>query len=345
MAGSPPHSSDHFPATPRPSEGVARFYADTESDLETVSELLRAGELVALPTETVYGLAADALNPAACARIFTVKGRPLIDPLIVHVAGKEAARELAFWSEEAESVATAFWPGPLTIVLRKRAIVPDLITAGRPSVALRSPEHPLAREVLRRCRCPLAAPSANPFGYLSPTEAHHVRDSLGDQVTHILDGGPCRWGVESTIVDLQEPVTPRILRPGAITAEDLEAVLGRPVTTVTKATDTPEAPGMLERHYSPQTPLCLFSWDAPHLPPTGNRARVYLKKPEGSSPVGREDFWLSENGSLKEAARHLYALLRRLDRMGFGLIEVEKAPDEGIGRAYNDRLRRAAAKR
>lgn len=344
MTGFPPHSSRPIPATPRPSEGVACLYTDTESDLDTVAALLRAGELVALPTETVYGLAADALNPAACARIFEVKGRPLIDPLIVHVTGKAAAQELADWNDEAELVATAFWPGPLTIVLRKRAIVPDLITAGRPSVALRSPEHPLAREVLRRCRRPLAAPSANPFGYLSPTEAHHVSESMGNRVAHILDGGPCRWGVESTIVDLQEPAAPRILRPGAITADDLESVLARPVITVTKAMDRPEAPGMLERHYSPRTPLALFSSAAPLPCPVDNQARVFLKKPEASMMRASNDFWLSEDGSLLEAARHLYSLLRRLDQMGFKRIDVEKAPNEGIGTAYNDRLRRAAAK-
>lgn len=346
MAGSPHSSSDFVPATPRPAEGVARFYTDSEPDLDAVAALLRAGELVALPTETVYGLAADALNPTACARIFEVKGRPLIDPLIVHVPGVAEARELAHWNEAAEAVAAAFWPGPLTIVLPKRSVVPDLITAGRSTVALRSPAHPLAREVLIRCKRPLAAPSANPFGYLSPTEASHVRDSLGGGVEHILDGGPCDLGVESTIVDLQDPASPRILRPGAVTAANLEDILGRPVTTVTKSTPTPEAPGMLERHYSPHTPLTLFPFGAPQPPLPPDHARVFLKKPiSPSSPDASNIFWLSEDGSLDEAARHLYALLRCLDQRGFARLEVETAPDHGIGPAFNDRLRRAAAKR
>lgn len=302
---------------------------------------------MAIPTETVYGLAANALDAEACAGIFHIKGRPLIDPLIAHVRNAAHAAELVEWSAAAERVAQAFWPGALTLVLRKKACVPEIVTAGLPTAAIRCPNHPVAQEILRLSGLALAAPSANPFGYVSPTRAEHVVESLGNRLRYVVDGGPCRIGIESTILDLTDEEHPKILRPGAITAEMLAEVLGTPVEL--KEQSMPEqslkaapAPGMLERHYSPKARLYLHTEALPEA--TDNKtARIFLKRPQEARPEG--DFWLSEDGSLESVARGIFHLLRSLDNAGVETIHMEMPPFEGIGIALNDRLKRAACKR
>lgn len=335
---------------------MATIHSGSVADLEFLAQILRSGGLVAVPTETVYGLAANALDAAACERIFEAKGRPAYDPLIVHVGSRRAADAIAEFNPAAETLAAQFWPGPLTLVLPKRSCIPDVVTSGRPTVAVRVPAHPMMRGLLERCGVPLAAPSANPFGYISPTTAAHVQAGLGDRIGHILDGGPCTVGVESTIVDMRNPADPVVLRPGGVSLEELAAALGRPVrlhrpATTAAAVESPGAaqaelaPGMLERHYSPSTPLRLrtqpFSADELREPAPAV-ARVCFARPVlGAAPDVR---FLSAEGETAEAARGLFSLLRELDRGGFDRIEIEPAPHDGLGVAINDRLRRAAAK-
>lgn len=329
---------------------AAAIHGTDSRAVDAACELLRTGDLVAMPTETVYGLAADALNESAVRKIFAVKGRPLIDPLIIHVADRSMLESLALTHETADRLADAFWPGPLTLVLPKRPHVPDLVTAGRPTVAVRMPSHPLFREVLLRSGLALAAPSANPFGYVSPTRARHVRDSFGEKVPHILDGGPCAIGLESTIVDCSRPdAPPRILRTGPIDADALARILGhRPPVANTAASGEAgglEAPGMLSRHYSPAVPLRLTAYGSQDLiPPAQGEAVVCFKKPTELVCRSENVFWLTESGDTNEAARNLFHLLRTLDTMAWKRVTVECAPEEGIGAALNDRLRRAAAK-
>lgn len=327
----------------------ARTYRGTARNLEFLARRLQAGELVAVPTETVYGLAAHALDAAACAGIFRAKGRPADDPLIVHL---HSARQLGLVGEAnaaARRLARAFWPGPLTMVLPKKPAVPTIVTAGRDSVAVRVPRHPLFRRLLKLAAVPLAAPSANPFGYISPTTARHVREGLGEKIRHILDGGPCAIGVESTIVDLRDPRRPAILRPGAITAEQIARVLGRRVRTTQRAAPAEKArgqlaPGLLARHYSPRTPLELHREIPPGIWRSGPAREAFIlqRRPRGTAPRGV--VWLDATGRLPGVARRLFATLRRLDAQGFARIHAELAPERGLGRAINDRLRRAAAR-
>ncbi|MBI3884183.1 MAG: threonylcarbamoyl-AMP synthase [Opitutae bacterium] len=329
------------------------IYRPTPANLRRLAAALRRGELVAVPTETVYGLAANALDARACRRIFAAKRRPTHDPLIVHVLDLRQAAALAEISPAAEKLARRFWPGPLTLVLPRRSTVPDIVTAGRDSVAIRSPVHLLARRLLRLTGLPLAAPSANPFGYVSPTTAAHVRDGLVGRIRHILDGGPCRVGVESTIVDMRDPARPKILRPGAISREAISRCLHRAVRL--QETGRPAgnargelAPGMLEQHYSPRTPLVVvgkLTASVIHAAPE-NSGFIYFEKPSDIRLTGQE-FWLSRGGDAREAARNLYAVLRRADQGRFARLWVE-APPGALGPlagAINDRLRRASAGR
>ncbi len=323
------------------------------AQIASAAALLAAGEVVAVPTETVYGLAADALNQTSVRRVFEIKGRPLIDPLIVHVAGWEMLETLAHTNQRAKRLAERFWPGPLTIILRKKPIVPDLVTANGPTVAIRMPGAPVMRTILKAAQKPLAAPSANPFGYISPTTAAHVRDSLGDRLGHIVDGGPCAHGVESTIVDLSDDAKPaRILRHGPITREALQTALGETVDLSPEKTAPSDekaglaAPGMLSRHYSPHTACELIEAGVAPVVPEGVRAAwVLLRRPKAAAkPANADIFFLSENGSLEEAARNVFALLRALDKGRYERIFMETPPAEGIGMALRDRLRRAAAR-
>jgi L-threonylcarbamoyladenylate synthase len=281
------------------------------------AELLRAGKLVAIPTETVYGLAANALDPDAVARIFEAKGRPFSSPLIVHVADLAMARELALeWTPVAEKLAARFWPGPLTIVVPKSSKVPDIVTAGLPSVALRMPAHPIALAVIAAAGVPLAAPSANRFTQLSPTTAQHVRDGLGDAVDFVLDGGPCSVGIESTVISLAGPV-PRILRPGMVSRTPIEEVIG-PVETGAGE----ESPGQHSKHYSPRTRVVIGE-----SPREGRGARL-----DSSNMPGNASAY----------AEQLYGKLHELDSEGYDWIAIQLPPDTPEWAGVRDRIIRAA---
>jgi len=343
----------------------ARIYRPTGRNLARLARVLAGGGLVAVPAETVYGLAADALDARACRAIFKAKGRPANDPLIVHVASVQQAGEVAVLSDAARAVAKKFWPGPLTLVLPRRPCVPRVVTSGLDSVAVRMPAHPLFLELIRLSGCPLAAPSANPFGYISPTTAEHVRDGLGSRIGHILDGGAAAIGVESTILDLRDPQQPAILRPGAISAEALAKILGVPVApyvptasgkksarvadaSTSNSASPALAPGLLEQHYSPRTPLNLVdAFDAGTRELArdhADEAFLFLKKPTGKTRPN--EFWLSTRGHLAEVAHGLFARLRQLDDGNWRKIHVARAPGRtALAVAVNDRLTRAAARR
>jgi L-threonylcarbamoyladenylate synthase len=301
---------------------------------------LRRGQIVAFPTETVYGLGANALDPKAVARIFDIKRRPAFDPLIVHIDRLSWVERIALdVPPAATTLMQAFWPGPLTVVLPKAPIIPDLVTAGLPTVALRMPAHEAALSLIRTAGVPVCAPSANPFGYVSPTRAEHVIEQLGEAVECVVDGGPCAVGIESTIVDLSA-TAPRILRVGAISAEDLSSALGQELAEQAAAGPSPTAPGMLPRHYSPHVRVRLFDGEIP-LPPAASCALV-LQRPR-AVPAGYAVVeTLSQTGDLAEVAQNLFASLRRLDKEAVDLVVAEIAPERGIGRAINDRLRRAS---
>ncbi len=322
----------------------ARLHSPTPVNLRRLAAALRRGELVAIPTETVYGLAAHALDARACQTIFRAKRRPANDPLIVHVLDLAHAEELAVFNPPARRLVQRFWPGPLTLVLPKKSCVPRIVTSGGPTVAIRAPAHPLARRLLQLAKIPLAAPSANLFGYISPTTAAHVRDGLGARIPHILDGGACVVGVESTVLDMTNPKKPRVLRPGAVTTTQLQQFLGVKVHGVASRSQRARqpAPGMLERHYSPHTPLVLRS--PPAKLPAGI-ATVLLRQP--AKRAAKHVFWLSRRGALGEIARNLYDVLRRADAGRYRQIWVEPLPGDvgGLAAAINDRLKRAAAKR
>ncbi len=313
------------------------------NDLSQAVKILREGGLVVFPTETVYGLGADALNPKAVARVFEAKNRPTFDPLIIHVADPEGARALVTsFPPLAERLASLFWPGPLTLVLPKKSVVPDLVTSGLPSVALRIPSHPIALELLRAFGRPLSAPSANPFGQVSPTSAEHARSSLGNKVDLILDGGPCSVGVESTVLSLLDEI-PALLRPGGTSLEDLEKACGK-IRVPSDDDFASHSPGRQERHYATETPL----YPADHLPVMTKRPRLgYLafhNKPPGQGGLFVKIEVLSPSGDPREAAANLFSALRRLDAAGLDGIAYETAPEKGLGRAINDRLRRASGK-
>ncbi|WP_269539631.1 L-threonylcarbamoyladenylate synthase [Cerasicoccus fimbriatus] len=321
------------------------FISGSEAGIQQAAQLLQSGHCVAVPTETVYGLAGDAMNEAAVRQIFAIKSRPFIDPLIVHLHDFDQLHDLTQLNESqltaARRLDEAFWPGPLTLVLPKHERVHDLVTANRDSVAIRRPAHPIMRKLLEASKLYLAAPSANPFGYISPTTAQHVRDSLNERCPHILDGGPCESGLESTIVDLREPERPILLRPGPIGKEMIESVLGVEVSLPAPTSDSSLAPGMLERHYSPTTRLLLHP--AGQLPSVSEvEARIYLKRPPFSD--GKHDYWLSESGELPEVAKNLFSLLRTLDALeGIQAIHCEQPPPgPGIANAIRDRLGRAS---
>jgi L-threonylcarbamoyladenylate synthase len=312
--------------------------APTPENLDRAAALLLGGGVVAIPTETVYGLAANAFDARAVARIFEIKQRPAFDPLIVHVLDDAMlARVADDIPEQARALIERLWPGPLTLVLQKRPEIPALVTSGLATVAVRMPAHPVARGLLQRAGVPLAAPSANPFGRLSPTRAEHVARQLGKHVDLIVDGGPSEHGLESTIVAL-EPA-PRILRPGAISAEELAAVVG-PVEVGQPTGGPPLAPGQLPHHYAPRTPVRLLESDVP----VRDRARsgfIGLSR----APLGYAEVrLLSERGDLREAAARLFEALHDLDERGLERIDAEPFPERGLGVAIMDRLRRAHAR-
>lgn len=303
---------------------------------------MNEGQLVAIPTETVYGLAANALDAQAVAAIFAAKNRPTFNPLIVHVKSLEAVVEyVTDIPDQARRLAQRYWPGPLTLLLSKKPIIPDLVTAGLPMVAVRVPSHPLTLELLQSLDFPLAAPSANPFGYISPTTAQHVVQQLGDKVSYTLDGGKCRVGIESTIVSFDSEV-PKVLRLGGLRLEDIEVVIG-PVETALHSSSYPLAPGMLKSHYAPRKPLYLYE-NKELMKIRMEPATGYLFFKKNIDLDGDDNcLYLSENGDLNEAAQNLFGFLRKLDASPVREIRAELLPEIDLGRAINDRLRRAAA--
>ena len=305
----------------------------TPDGYDAAAEHLRAGGLVAFPTETVYGLGGDARNDTAMARIFEAKGRPRFNPLIVHVGGMDAAKALVEWPRAARILASAFWPGPLTLVLplKPGTALSPLVTADLPTLAVRVPAHPVAQALLATFGGPVAAPSANPSGRISPTLAAHVSAGLSGRINAILDGGTCEVGLESTIVGLTG--TPVLLRPGGLPREAIEAALGHEIA-VLSATDPLTAPGQMESHYAPGAPVRLEAG-------AKREGEVLL----GFGRVEGADLNLSEAGDLTEAAANLFHHLHALDAEGADCIAVSPIPDHGLGRAINDRLRRAAAPR
>lgn len=318
--------------------------AERTTDVALAAGALASGKLVAFATETVYGLGANALDAEAVARVFAAKQRPTFDPLIVHLADPgDLSRIAEPPGRAARQLIDRFWPGPLTLVLPKKPIVPDLVTAGLPTVAVRVPAHDQARELIRLSGVPVAAPSANPFGAISPTTAQHVLDQLGDRIDFVLDGGPCRVGIESTVLLVEDSQPPLLLRPGGLPVEEIEAVSG-PVARLSQPSVDPHlpqtAPGMLSRHYAPRTPLRIAA--ALGAAPRGSRMGLLTL----TAPVNPAEFavveTLSMDGSLTEAAAQFFAALRRLDAAGLDLILARPFPETGLGRALNDRLRRAA---
>ena len=312
-----------------------------EPTAETIAEaarLLCDGGLVAFPTETVYGLGGDATNERAVAAIFEAKGRPQFNPLISHVLDASSAKAFVKWNDNAEKLAARFWPGPLTLVLPRVESSPIslLSTAGLDTVAIRAPSHPVAQALIRATGLPVAAPSANRSGAVSPTRAEHVAESLGERVAMILDGGPCLVGVESTVLDLSGN-RPTLLRPGGATREDIEAVVG-PIAlsdAIPSGESARKSPGQLASHYAPSRPVRL---EATSVGPGEGLLAFGPNPPPGAVLT----YNLSPSGDLGEAAAHLFAMLRALDRPGIGRIAVMPIPQAGLGLAINDRLRRAA---
>lgn len=310
-------------------------------DISVARQLLMDGDLVAIPTETVYGLAANGLNPDAVLKIYEAKERPSFNPLILHVADIEKAKELAeSFPIKAQQLAKAFWPGPLTMVLRKKQIVPDIVSAGLDSVGIRIPRHPLTLELLRSLDFPLAAPSANPSGYVSPTAPHHVMQQLGEKVSYILDGGNCEVGIESTIVKVTDNEVV-VLRLGGIELEKIEAVIGSINHPPLKRQI--EAPGMMDSHYAPGKKLILGNIRKNFSKYPGKKIGVLSFKENFTETNHVIQLVLSPSGDLHEAARNLFSYLRKLDESNIEIILAELVPDEGLGRAINDRLRRASA--
>lgn len=306
--------------------------------LRLAVEIILGGGIVAVPTETVYGLAANALDEAAVRKVFLAKGRPFIDPLIAHVPDFSALEKIAVPNGSARRLAEAFCPGPITFVLEKRACVPDVVSAGRPTVAVRIPSHPVMRAFMEMAGVPISAPSANPFGYVSPTRAEHVEAQLGSKVGAVLDGGPCECGVESTIVMLSDESNPMLLRPGPVPRSEIERVLGRRLADPKdKNPAHPQAPGMLKTHYSPLASVELF--DKPRNF-GGGCAVIYASRPDSPGP---DEFWLSESGDDAEAARNLFSLMRALDGK-YSKIFCQRLTSGALAEAVNDRLSRAAAK-
>ncbi len=312
-------------------------------DINWAAEVLGQGGIVAIPTETVYGLAARISDDDAILKVFKAKERPSFDPLIVHVPkGADITEWVQHFPEQAQELAAAFWPGPLTLLLKKSDRVSDLITSGNDTVAIRVPQHPLTLAMLNELGEPVAAPSANPFGYVSPTSAQHVADQLGEKVDYILDGGPSDVGIESTIVSFVND-EPEVLRLGGLATERIEEVLGKPIQVNIATHSNPKAPGQLDKHYATRTPLQVVTdlmEGAARF--SGQRVGIlaFSKMPDNLDVA--EKRILSDNQNLDEAARNLFSSMRDLDKFQLDVILAEALPDKGLGRAMNDRLNRAS---
>ena len=341
-AGAAPYKNCMTPRPHRIKTGEPPILFADNAALDRAAELLAAGQLVAFPTETVYGLGADATRDAAVARIFAAKDRPSFNPLIIHVPDAAEAGKFVRLDGDARKLAAAFWPGALTLVLPRVPSCPVslLASAGLDTLAIRAPAHPVARALLERVPHPIAAPSANPSGQLSPTRAEHVAAGLDGRVSLILDGGPSEIGLESTVLDLSGD-RPVLLRPGAITREALEAVLKIPVALPEPggpdASNPRRSPGLLARHYAPRTPLRLEATEA-----GPDEALLAFGPLDPATPGGKAQRNLSPSGDVEEAASNLFAMLRELDAAGASRIAVMPVPRRGLGLAINDRLARGA---
>ncbi len=310
-------------------------------NLSNAIKLLNEGNLIAIPTETVYGLAANAFDPVAVSKIFEVKNRPKFDPLIVHSYSIEKIKEFVIsFPEKSLLLAETFWPGPLTLILKKKNIIPDIVTSGLDSVAVRIPNHPLTLKLLSMLDFPLAAPSANPFGYVSPTEPKHVQAQLGDKIPFILNGGKCKVGIESTIVGF-EGEKAIIYRLGGLSVEDIKEVIGK-VKINLHSSSNPLAPGQLDKHYSPNKTIVLDLEVIKSFEKSDVGAIVFSDLIE-NIPIENQ-LVLSKNRDYSEAARNLFSILRETENLAVKIIYAELLPEEGLGRPINDRLRRASVK-
>lgn len=316
---------------------MAQILKFSEEAIEKAVNILKNGGVVAFPTETVYGLGANGLNSLAVAKIYEIKRRPYFDPIILHISKKEDAKKL--WreiNERAEKLIEKFWPGPLTIVLPKTEIVPYIVTAGLETVAVRMPSHPISIEIIERCGFPIAAPSANIFGRLSPTEAIHVEEQIGDKIEIIIDGGKCPVGIESTVIDLTTEKN-IILRPGGISKEEIEKVIGK--VEIYKKENKTLSPGQLPFHYSPKTPLKILK-NYKEVKEGIRAGLLAFKEPKEKEKFVKIEV-LSKNGDLREAASNFFSALHNLDNAGLDIIYAEALPEEGLGLSIMDRLRKA----
>jgi L-threonylcarbamoyladenylate synthase len=314
-----------------------------DTNIQHAASFLKAGEIVAIPTETVYGLAANAFDANAVAKIFEAKNRPFFDPLIVHTFALEQIYQLV---EEIPApllaLAKKYWPGPLTLLLPKKEIIPDIVTSGLPNVGVRIPQQTETLELLKLLHFPLAAPSANPFGYVSPTSAQHVYAQLQGKIPYILDGGECQVGLESTIVGMQNGMV-TIFRIGGLSMEAIEAIVGKVNFNIHQG-DNPAAPGMLSAHYSTSKPIIVGNINQNIIKYNENKIGIISFKNQFSEIAIKYCYTLSVNGNLSEAAQHLFAAMRALDSSDVEIILTEQFPNEGLGRAINDRLKRASFK-
>jgi L-threonylcarbamoyladenylate synthase len=313
-------------------------------DIQEAAAWLKKGEVIAIPTETVYGLAGNAYNEEAVTKIFHVKNRPYFNPLIVHTNSIDKILDFAFLNGEALKMAEHFWPGPLTLLLPKKDIIPDLVTAGYPDVAVRIPANLLTLQMLEMLDFPVAAPSANPFGYVSPTTAQHVADQLQNEIPFILDGGPCAVGIESTIASIDEFGNLLIYRVGGLSIEELQNFTGKKAIVIKDDNKLPKTPGQLKSHYATSTPL--ITGEINELLKSSQPEKtgiISLKTTYPEVPIPQQMI-LSPTGDINEAARNLFSAMRKLDEMELKQIFAEIFPEEGLGRAINDRLRKAAAK-
>jgi L-threonylcarbamoyladenylate synthase len=316
--------------------------AEIGNDIIKAKKILEQGELVAIPTETVYGLAGNATDPEAILKIFKVKNRPYFDPLIVHVPSLEKAHDLVEeFPKKAIDLATHFWPGPLTLILKRKPIIPDLVTSGLETVGVRCPDHSLTLELLNSLSFPLAAPSANPFGYISPTSAMHVNDQLGDKINYILDGGPCNIGLESTIVGFEDAI-PTIYRLGGLSVDAIESIVGK-TSMQLNISSNPLAPGQLKTHYAPRKKMFVGEIGSLLAQHKDKRVGILAFTKSIAGVASDRQLILSPKGSIEEAAQKLFASLRELDKMDIDIIVAQRVPETGLGSAINDRLIRAAS--
>ena len=330
---------------------MAKIIKANEYNLSVCKQVLVNSQVIAVPTETVYGLAGNALDRIALKKIFKIKGRPFYNPLIIHTDSIKSAEKYAFFNPLARYLAKIFWPGPLTMILPKKEIIPDLVTANLDSVAIRCPQNPVFLELLRKLSFPLAAPSANPFGYVSPTSAEHVKHSLGNKIEFILDGGDSAIGIESTIIDLRNPYKAKILRPGPISSEQIEELTSIVFEkTNTVSTNELRAPGMLKSHYSPITPLEITPIDKLKELITSNSnprtAFIFQERPVNSAYQNLDNvYWLSESGETLDITQNFYQILRITDALDYEMIHIEEITgNDGLKVALKDRLSKAASK-